>query len=71
MVQQGDPGHRARADRLLDLPKEMPRPSRRWAANRYTDIRHWGEPERGGHFPALEQPATFAAEIAAFFGLVR
>ena len=28
-------------------------------------------PSSGGHFPALEQPETFAAEVAAFFALVR
>ena len=26
---------------------------------------------RGGHFPALEQPEVFAAEVEAFFDLVR
>jgi pimeloyl-ACP methyl ester carboxylesterase len=53
------------------FPKEMPRPSRRWAANRYTDIRHWGEPARGGHFAAFEQPQLFAEELRTFFRLVR
>ena len=45
--------------------------ARQEAAARFTDIRYWSEPARGGHFPALEQPAEFAAEIAAFFDLVR
>ncbi|MBP2471940.1 pimeloyl-ACP methyl ester carboxylesterase [Crossiella equi] len=53
------------------FPKEMPRPSRRWAANRYPDIRHWGEPARGGHFAAFEQPELFVEELRAFFRLVR
>jgi pimeloyl-ACP methyl ester carboxylesterase len=53
------------------FPKEMPRPSRRWAANRYTDIRYWGEPDRGGHFAALEQPGLFVDEVRGFFRLVR
>ena len=53
------------------FPKEMPRPSRRWAANRYTDIRHWGEPARGGHFAAWEQPHLFTEELQSFFRLVR
>jgi pimeloyl-ACP methyl ester carboxylesterase len=53
------------------FPKEMPRPSRRWAANRYTDIRHWGEPARGGHFAAFEQPHLFVDELRTFFRLVR
>jgi epoxide hydrolase len=53
------------------FPKEMPRPSRRWAAKRYTDIRHWGEPGRGGHFAAWEQPELFVEEVRGFFRLVR
>lgn len=53
------------------FPKEMPRPSRRWAAKRYTDIRHWGEPARGGHFAAFEQPELFVKEVRTFFALVR
>ena len=53
------------------FPHEVPHPSRRWAAKRYTDIRHWSEPARGGHFAALEQPATFVDEVRAFFRLVR
>ncbi len=53
------------------FPKEMPRPSRRWAENRYTDIRHWGEPARGGHFAAFEQPHLFTHELRTFFRLVR
>ncbi|GAB2446083.1 hypothetical protein GCM10027187_09830 [Streptosporangium sandarakinum] len=53
------------------FPKENPRPSRRWAARRFTDIRHWGEPDRGGHFAAMEQPGLFVEEVRAFFRLVR
>ena len=53
------------------FPRENPRPSRRWAERRFTDIRYWGEPARGGHFPAFEQPELFAAELRAFFRLVR
>ena len=52
-------------------PKEMPRPSRRWAARRFPDIRHWHELDRGGHFAALERPATFVDELRTFFRLVR
>ena len=47
------------------FPKENPRPSRRWAAKRFTDIRYWGEPARGGHFAAFEQPELFVAEVRA------
>ena len=45
------------------FPKEMPRPSRRWAERRFPDIRHWHELDRGGHFAALEQPALFVDEL--------
>jgi pimeloyl-ACP methyl ester carboxylesterase len=47
------------------FPRENPRPSRRWAERRFTDIRHWGEPVRGGHFAAFEQPALFVSELRA------
>jgi pimeloyl-ACP methyl ester carboxylesterase len=53
------------------FPGENPRPSRRWAAKRYTDIRHWNELPRGGHFAAWEQPELFVDELRAFFRLVR
>jgi epoxide hydrolase len=53
------------------FPRELQRPSRRWAQRRFTDIRHWSEPDRGGHFAALEQPALFVDEVRAFFRLVR
>jgi epoxide hydrolase len=47
------------------FPRENPRPSRRWAARRFTDIRYWGTPSRGGHFAAFEQPALFVEEVRA------
>jgi pimeloyl-ACP methyl ester carboxylesterase len=53
------------------FPRELQRPSRRWAGRRFTDIRHWNELERGGHFAAFEQPALFVDEVRAFFRRVR
>lgn len=50
---------------------EVPRPSRRWAARRYPDIRYWAEHEHGGHFPALEVPALVIADLRAFFRPLR
>jgi len=47
------------------FPREVPRPSRRWAAHRFANIVHWGEPERGGDFAAWEQPGLFVAEARA------
>jgi pimeloyl-ACP methyl ester carboxylesterase len=46
-------------------PEEAPRPSRRWAERRFVDIRYWSVPERGGHFGAWEQPASFVDEVRA------
>ena len=53
------------------FPKEIQRPSRRWAEKRFLDIRYWNEPDRGGHFAAFEQPDLFVEELRAFFRLVR
>jgi pimeloyl-ACP methyl ester carboxylesterase len=53
------------------FPKELQRPSRRWAERRFPDIRQWHELDRGGHFAAFEQPALFVDEVRSFFRLVR
>ena len=39
--------------------------SERWARTRYTDLRYYGTPQRGGHFAAYEAPAEFVAELRA------
>jgi pimeloyl-ACP methyl ester carboxylesterase len=49
------------------FPKELQRPSRRWAERRFTDIRYWSEAPRGGHFAAYEQPELFVREVSAAF----
>ena len=41
------------------FPKEIVPPVRRWMEEKYTDIRHWREMPKGGHFAAFEQPALF------------
>ena len=51
--------------------KDIPRPSRRWAERRFTNIRYWNEPARGGHFAAFEQPALFVDELRASFAAIR
>lgn len=53
------------------FPKELQRPSRRWAERRFPNIRYWNEPGKGGHFAAFEQPALFVDEVRSFFRLVR
>jgi len=49
------------------FPKELMRPSRRFAARKYSNLIHWGEPAAGGHFAAFEQPEIFVTEIRAAF----
>jgi epoxide hydrolase len=39
--------------------------SERWARTRYTDLRYYGTPQRGGHFAAYENPAGFVTEVRA------
>ncbi len=53
------------------FPHELQQLTRDQAAARFTDIRYWSEPAKGGHFPALEQPETSVRELVAFFSLVR
>lgn len=45
------------------FPEDIEGPSQRWAARRFHNIVHWGRPERGGHFAALEQPEIFVREV--------
>jgi pimeloyl-ACP methyl ester carboxylesterase len=52
-------------------PKEIFRPSRRWAERQMSKIIHWNELDRGGHFAAWEQPELFVGEIRACFAKVR
>lgn len=53
------------------FPGEFIRPSRRWAERLMSNIIHWGEPERGGHFAAWEQPELFVAEVRSCFAALR
>jgi pimeloyl-ACP methyl ester carboxylesterase len=53
------------------FPKELSRPSQRWAAPRFPDLRSWNEVERGGHFAAFERPETFVDEVRAGFRTMR
>jgi pimeloyl-ACP methyl ester carboxylesterase len=47
------------------FPREVPRPSLRWAERRFTNIVYWNRPSRGGHFGAWEQPGLFVEEVRA------
>lgn len=45
--------------------------SQRWVERRYRNVVHFGQPDRGGHFPALEQPELFVEELRATFRSLR
>ena len=49
------------------FPKEILRPSERWARRVFTDLRWYDEVERGGHFAALEQPELFVDQLRSCF----
>ncbi len=53
------------------FPKEIRRPSRRWAAERFKHIHYWNEPAKGGHFAAFEQPELFVNEVRSSFRPLR
>jgi epoxide hydrolase len=53
------------------FPKEIYRPSRRWAESQFPQLRYWNELAKGGHFAALEQPETFVSEVRAAFRTFR
>jgi pimeloyl-ACP methyl ester carboxylesterase len=52
------------------FPRDIARPPRSFAERSY-NITRWAEMPRGGHFAAMEQPETLAAEIQAFFRSLR
>src|SRR5437016_7878060 len=45
------------------FPKDIPRPPRSWIEDTYSDLIHYGEAGKGGHFAALEQPEILVSEI--------
>jgi len=53
------------------FPREIFRCSRRWAEKRFSNLIHWNEPERGGHFAALELPEVFLQEVRDCFRSLR
>lgn len=52
------------------FPKEIMRPSRRWAERRFKNIVYWNRLDKGGHFAAFEQPELYLTEIRTWARLV-
>src|SRR5256885_13891537 len=53
------------------FPKEIVTPVRKWMEASYTNIQHWSEMPKGGHFAAFEQPDRFGGGGRDFFRSVR
>ena len=47
--------------------KEIATPVRKWMELSFTNIQHWREMPKGGHFAAFEQPVLFGARGPGFF----
>ena len=50
------------------FPNEIMTPSRRWAERRFKSLIYWSEPDKGGHFAAMEVPEIFLQEVRGCFG---
>ncbi|OLT19114.1 epoxide hydrolase [Actinomadura sp. CNU-125] len=49
------------------FPHDVFLPIRRFADRDLPSISHWTEFDRGGHFPAMEQPGLLTEDVRAFF----
>jgi len=47
------------------FPKDIPRLPRSWIEDTYSNLIHYGEASKGGHFAALEQPEILVRELRA------
>ncbi|WP_042405999.1 epoxide hydrolase family protein [Streptacidiphilus carbonis] len=47
------------------FPRDIPRLPRSWIEDTYTNLIHYGEAGKGGHFAAFEQPGILVGEIRA------
>jgi pimeloyl-ACP methyl ester carboxylesterase len=56
---------------IVVFPKEIVPAVRSWCEEGYSDIRHFTEMPRGGHFAATEQPELFVDDVRAFFRALR
>lgn len=45
------------------FPRDIPRLPRSWIEDTYSNLIHYGEAAKGGHFAALEQPEILISEI--------
>ena len=53
------------------FPRDIPLFPRTWIEDTYTNLIHHGEPDKGGHFAALEQPEIMISEIRTGLRILR
>jgi pimeloyl-ACP methyl ester carboxylesterase len=53
------------------FPRDIPRMPRSWIEDTYSNLIHYGEADKGGHFAALEQPEILISEIRTGLRSVR
>ena len=53
------------------FPGEIWAAPRSWVETVYPDLTYFNEVDRGGHFPAWEEPELFTAELRAAFRALR
>ena len=56
---------------ITAFPKEIFRPSKRWAQKVYTNLIYYNQATHGGHFAAFEVPEIFVDEVRAWARIVR
>jgi pimeloyl-ACP methyl ester carboxylesterase len=67
----GEPEISATPMGIAVFPHEIAPPIRRFAERENTNIVHWSEFDRGGHFAAMEEPDLLVGDIREFFRQVR
>ncbi|GAA4986129.1 hypothetical protein GCM10023257_26990 [Streptomyces hyderabadensis] len=66
-----DPALRVDVPSALTMyPRDVEKCPRPWARQRYRNIVRWTVAERGGHFPSLEVPGYFVADLREGLGAV-
>jgi len=53
------------------FPDEVCQTPRTWAEKAYSDLIYYNRPEKGGHFPAWEQPQALTEDVRAGFRSLR
>jgi pimeloyl-ACP methyl ester carboxylesterase len=53
------------------FPDEFYHPPRSWAEKAYPNLVHYNKVEKGGHYPAWNQPGPFVEELRAGFRSLR